>query len=53
MGNLNLAYLKSLPKRKRVEEESIEATLSPEDLAILDKKLNSIVRMKQERNPLY
>jgi hypothetical protein len=38
--------MRSLPKKKKDERDEVEE-LSPEDLRILDKKFNSIVKVKK------
>ena len=45
-----MAYMRSLPKRKKAQEES---EFAPNELQMLDQKLNEIVKVKKERNPLY
>ena len=50
MGNEYMAYMRSLPKRKKAQEES---EFAPNELQMLDQKLNEIVKVKKERNPLY
>ena len=45
-----MAYMRSLPKRKKME---IEEEISAQDLQLLDNKLNSIVKVKRDKNPLY
>lgn len=50
IGNQNMAYMRSLPKKRKVEEEP---EMSPQDLMLLNNKLNNIVKVNRDRNPLY
>ena len=50
MGHDNMEYMRSLPKKKKIEENN---EMDTQDLQILDNKLNSIVKVKKEKNPLY
>ena len=50
MGHDNMEYMRSLPKKKKIYEDN---EMNTQDLQILDNKLNSIVKVKKEKNPLY
>lgn len=53
MGDNYMEFMKSLPKKREPAAEEERLMLDPEEIEILERKFNSVGKVRREQHSLY